>query len=181
MKKILVVLAEGFEEIEALGSMDILRRAGFEVTGAGLTMREITGAHGIKIYTDTVLHDVLTQDFDMLLLPGGGEGTRNLALSTDVLRLIKSYAGKDKYIAAICAAPTILAKAGILKNVHVTSYPDTEKAFDPQYYKTDPVVTSGKIITSRGPGTVFGFALEIVKILAGEDEAAKLKTALVCQ
>ncbi len=179
MKSALIILADGFEEIEAVTVIDLLRRADIDVNVAGLTGKYVTGAHKIAVMADAELRPAMTREYDMLILPGGGPGTAALAASHEVLELVRRYDGKKAYIAAICAAPTVLAKAGIMDGHTVTSYPGTENAFDGEFYKTEPVVVSGHIITSRGPGTAADFSLELVKILAGEERAASLKEEIV--
>ncbi|MDR0454756.1 MAG: DJ-1/PfpI family protein [Deferribacteraceae bacterium] len=174
MKKVLIIMADGFEEIEAVTVIDLLRRADIDVIIAGLNGKSVTGAHNIVVAADIELKSVLKAEYDMLILPGGGPGTAALAASSDVLELIRRYDSKKTYIAAICAAPTALAKAGIMDGRAVTSYPGTENAFDSKLYKTEAVVISGHIITSRAPGTAADFALTLVKILAGENRAETL-------
>jgi 4-methyl-5(b-hydroxyethyl)-thiazole monophosphate biosynthesis len=181
MKNVLLLLADGFEEIEAITPIDILRRAGVNVTVAALKGKEVVGAHSIVVSADIDLKSVINNNFDMVILPGGGGGTANLAASEDVLNLLARYEKEGRYIAAICAAPTVLAKAGVAKETPLTSYPSVESTFDPKFYSTDKVVSSGKFITSRSPGTTMDFSIELVRILAGEEMAKKLKSDLVME
>ena len=181
MKKVLMILANGFEEIEVAAPVDILRRAGADVTLAALTGEEVSGARGICYKADSSLDEVYDKDFDMLILPGGGRGTANLAASERVLTLIHRYKNENRRIAAICAAPTVLAKAGVTKGITLTSFPGTEDAFEPEYYVTEKVVTDGLFTTSRGPGTAIDFALELVELLYGTIKKEEIKEQLVYQ
>ena len=175
MKNALIILADGFEEVEAVTVIDLLRRAGVVVNVAGLSGKNVTGLHNIVVVADMDLKSVLERDYNMLILPGGGPGTAALAASAETLELVRRYDKNGAYIAAICAAPTVLAKAGILDGREVTSYPGTENAFDGKFYKTDAVVVSGHIITSRAPGTAITFALTLAEILTGKESADLLR------
>ena len=177
--KVLMILADGFEEIEVAAPLDILRRAGAYVTLAALTGTEATGAHGICYKADCSLADVYDKDFDLLILPGGGGGTAKLAASEKVLTLIRRYKNENRRIAAICAAPTVLAKAEVINCVNLTSYPGTEDAFDAKYYSTEKVVTDGLFTTSRGPGTAIDFALELVELLYGMAKKEEVREQIV--
>lgn len=177
MKKVLIPLAEGFEEIEALTTADVLRRAGFEVVLAGLPGTIVKGRSGIKVIADTKIEDVKHKDFDCLVLPGGDPGYVNLERSKKVFDIINDFNDKEKTIAAICASPRILGKMGILDERRATIYPGMER--DIPRPRSGKVVVDGHIITSEGPGTAFDFALEIVKTLSGKGEANKLKRDLV--
>ena len=176
-KKALIILAEGFEEVEAITPIDLLRRAPIEVTVAGLTS-QVKGARGVLVTTDKTV-DSVTADFDCLILPGGGLGAENLHRSARVNALIKEMDSKGKLIAAICASPgVVLAPTGILKNKSVTGYPGMLENFDAstQYLEQD-VVADGRLITSRGPATAFAFALAIIEHLAGKETAEKISKA----
>lgn len=175
MKKAVIILADGFEEIEAVTPIDILRRCEVKVTVAGLTTPIVKGSRDISIQTDCLIGEI-PDDFDMLILPGGARGAKNLASSTILVDLIISQNNKKKYIAAICAAPAlVLNPTGILSNKKATGHPDHEKDFNPDVtYLTDNVVIDGKIITSRGAGTAFDFALTLGEILAGKEVAEKV-------
>jgi protein deglycase len=180
-KKALVVLAEGFEEIEAVTPIDILRRAGLEVIVAGLTGRLVKGSRAIIVQADKILDDVINDDFDALILPGGSMGAKHLAESDKVTSLIRNVMLKGKIIAAICAAPAlVLYPKGILKGRSVTGFPGIglESAKDVKY-KTDRVVIDGNIITSRGAGTSMEFALAILEILTDAKTAKKVKEAVL--
>lgn len=174
-KRALIILAEGFEEIEATAPIDILRRAQVEVIVAGLNNKEICGAHGIKINADILLEE-FRQDADALILPGGSPGAENLSKSKKVSELIKAMFKGNKIIAAICASPAlVLEPTGILKNKKATCYPGMEKLFsqDVQFCQ-EAVVRDGNIITSRGPATALPFALAIVEALVDKTTADAL-------
>ncbi|MEE9323825.1 MAG: DJ-1 family glyoxalase III [Candidatus Aenigmarchaeota archaeon] len=179
MKKVLIPLAEGFEEIEALATADVLRRAGLEVVLAGLPGTIVKGRSGIKIVADAKIEDVNPKDFDCLLLPGGNPGYVNLGRSKKVFDIINDFNDQEKLIAAICAAPSILGKMGILDNRRATIYPGMEREIPRP--RSAKVVVDDHIITSQGPGTAFDFALEIIKKLLGNDQANEVKKKLVYQ
>lgn len=179
-KKAIVVAAEGFEEIEAISLIDILRRAGIEVTVAGLGNTKVRGAHGLTIITDKELKDA-GSDFDACVFPGGMPGATNLAASERVKGLIQKMNSESKVIAAICASPAIvLAPTGILKNKSATCYPGMQGDFGKDInFKEDVVVADGNVITSRGPATAVSFSLALVEKLLGSETADKLKKALL--
>ncbi len=175
--KVLVPLAEGFEEIEAASIIDVLRRAGIEVTTAGLPGNIITGGHNIRIHADIRLIDTDIEKFDGIVLPGGSPGYENLMRSETVLRTVDNFAKSGKLVGAICGAPLVLAKLGLLKERKATIFPGLEKELGRP--RDDAVVVDGNIITSKGPGTAIVFALKLVEQLAGKDKALKLKQQLV--
>lgn len=175
--KIFVPLAEGFEEIEALTIVDVLRRAGIAVDIVGVPSLMVTGSHGVKISADKKLSEIRIEEYDGIVLPGGYPGYVNLSRSTVLLETIKKFDEKRKLIAAICAAPSILAKAGILEKRKATIYPGMESELP--YPRSERVVVDGNVITSQGPGTAMEFALKIVEVLQGLDKALKLKRDLV--
>ena len=181
-KKILVVLADGFEEIEAVTPIDVFRRAGLEVTVAGLGKTLVEGAHGIKIQADTAL-DKYKDTPDAVVLPGGMPGAKNLAESKDVALLLERAQKSGKIIGAICAAPgLVLARHGILDGKKATSYPGFEKNFGPKTsFSAARVVTDGNVTTSRGPGTALEFALELVTRLTGQGQADKLSQDMLAR
>jgi 4-methyl-5(b-hydroxyethyl)-thiazole monophosphate biosynthesis len=178
-KKAIVILATGFEEIEAVSVMDILRRAGIEVSIAGLDDIKICGSHGITILADKKLDDLTTIDFDACILPGGMPGAMHLSNSKKVTELIKRMHSKAKLIAAICAAPSVvLAPLGILDNKAATCYPGDQADFNPTTkYKDEAVVADGNVITSQGPATAIEFAFKIVEKLIGKETEKKLRKA----
>ncbi|MFC1666448.1 DJ-1 family glyoxalase III [Candidatus Omnitrophota bacterium] len=177
-KRAIVVIAEGFEEIEAITLIDILRRAEIDVVVAGLDNVKICGAHGVNITTDKKLDDA-GNDFDACIFPGGMPGATNLADSEKVKALIKKINSDGKVIAAICASPAIvLAPTGILKNKYATCYPGMHENFGKDVkFKEDAVVVDANIITSRGPGTALSFSLAIVEKLLGTEVKDKIKKA----
>lgn len=172
MKRVLVVLADGFEEVEAITPIDILRRAGLKVIVAGLGRTSIKGAHGIKVTADIDLGDLDALP-DAVVFPGGMPGAENLAASNDIKELVAAMDAKKGIIAAICASPAlVLAPSGILEGKKATCYPGMEKNFSVGITAVkDPVVQDGNIITSRGVGTAIPFALKIVESLSGKDTA----------
>jgi 4-methyl-5(b-hydroxyethyl)-thiazole monophosphate biosynthesis len=178
MPHAITILADGFEEIEAVTVIDLLRRAGVEVTVLGLETLEVRGAHDLWIRVDMEFCD-FRGDFDAVVLPGGMPGTTHLAASGELLDLIKTAHASGKLCAAICAAPTVLAKAGILGGKKATCYPGCEdRMADAKIVKKDVVVVDGNIITGRAAGTAVPFALELIKALAGEDTAKKTGAAI---
>lgn len=167
--RVLVPLAEGFEEIEAVTVIDLLRRAGIEVVTAGLGAGPVTGSHAITIQPDTDLDSVLDEPFDMIVLPGGMPGTTHLLGDARLLALLRLQADAGRQLAAICAAPSVLAKAGLLAGKRATSYPGflTADNAPGTQVLADAVVRDGKVVTSRGPGTAMDFALALVERLLG--------------
>ncbi len=180
MAKILVPLAEGFEEIEAISIIDVLKRAGIEVTVAGLDSKEVTGAYAkIPVIADTLLKDVNIDEYDMMVLPGGLPGAEYLAKSDLVKELLRKMDEKNKMVGAICAAPWALNEAGVLKEKY-TCYPSFEANIKEEgYTSSQKVVTDQNVMTSRGPATAICFALEIVKKFAGEETYNNLKAGLL--
>ena len=171
-KKALVVLAEGFEEVEAITPIDILRRAGIDVIVAGLESHVVTGSHGVVVKADVTLEEIKSFP-DAVILPGGMPGSENLAKSAKVKDIILTMHSKEKLIAAICASPAlVLVPTGILDGKNATCYPGMEENFTPEItFLEDNVIQDGNIITSRGVGTALDFALKIVEYLAGKDTA----------
>lgn len=179
--KVLVPLAKGFEEIEAVSIIDILRRAEIEVLVASLNKKVLVqGANGISVQTDFQVKDVSANELDMIVLPGGWNGTYALADDVNVQRLLKEMDSKGKNIAAICAAPYALNKAGVLKSKY-TCYPSVEDEIKKDGYQGDAnmVVEDENIMTSRGPATAICFALSIVKKLQGEEVYKSIKSGVL--
>ena len=179
MHKVLVLLAQGCEEIEAVTIIDILRRAGIEVTSAGLDDLPVLGSHGVMLLADTTLDLAQHQEFDMIVLPGGQPGTDNLKADKRLTALLRQMAQQGKYVAAICAAPSVLAAAGLLDGRKATCYPTCLDGFPQVHLQTAAVVEDGKLITSRGPGTAMDFALALVERLAGHAKQQGVEAALV--
>lgn len=163
MKKVAVLLAEGFEEIEALTVVDVLRRANIQCDMVSINKKDVIGAHNIKVSADILIDEV--KDIDMVVLPGGMPGATNLRDNKKVIRLIQELIKDNKKVGAICAAPIVLAKAGVIEGEDITSYPGFEEELKGANYKEDAVVVSNNIITSRGPATALEFAYTIVKEL----------------
>lgn len=178
MVRALVPLVDGFEEIEATTTIDVLRRAGFTVVTAGIPNTMVRGARDIQLTTDEKMDTVNLGDFDMLVLVGGDPGYKNLQRSQAVLKAIHHFDDNKKLIAAICAAPAVLAQAGVLENVRATIHPGMER--DLPKPRNGRVVEDQHFITSQGPGTAMEFALKIVEKFSGRDAAGKLKTKLCC-
>jgi 4-methyl-5(b-hydroxyethyl)-thiazole monophosphate biosynthesis len=172
--RVLVPLAEGFEEIEAITVVDLLRRAGIEVRTASLAGTRVTGSHGIVVEADVTLDAAAATDFDMVVLPGGMPGALHLKQDERVIALVRRYARADRYVAAICAAPGVLAHAGLLDGREATSFPgflDADSAAGLRL-RHESVVVDGRLVTSRGPGTAIDFSLALIELLAGAEAAA---------
>lgn len=168
MKTALLLLADGFEEIEAVTIIDVLRRGGVAVTTASLAGRHVRGAHDIAIESDTLLDSVSVENFDALVLPGG-PASKTLREEPRVLATIAKAAAADKLVAAVCAAPTALEAAGVLKGKRATSYPGNP--LPSAEFVEERVVEDGNIVTSRGPATSMAFALKLVERLSGAEMA----------
>lgn len=176
-------LAEGFEEIEALCPVDLLRRVGVEVKSVGVTGMEVTGSHGITVKADISANEALSQlestELEMVILPGGMPGSTNLDASPVVESFIDAAEKKDAYIAAICAAPMILGKRGLLKDKDATCYPGFEEYLEGAKVYDAAVVVDGRYITSNGMGSALDFALQLVELLKGQAESEKLADAVM--
>ncbi len=181
MPKVLVPLAQGCEEIEAITIVDVLRRADLDVVTAGLTKDCVKGAHGVCICPDMGLDQALEGNFDMVVLPGGLPGTDNLEADPRITGILKDMAGAGKFIGAICAAPRVLANAGLLDGKRATGYPGCiDGGKYPALTCTGAAVErDGKVITSRGPGTAMDFALAIVETLLGKEQRDTVEAGLV--
>lgn len=185
MASVLIPLAEGFEEIEAVSLIDIMRRGGIEVRSVYLDGEFesdlVTGANGITVQADTSIKNIIPDDFDMIVLPGGWGGTNHLAENDRVQKLLKEFKTREKYIGAMCAAPYALHVAGVLSN-HYTCYPSVEEKIRLEGY-TDKqnVVIDGKVMTSRGPGTAICFGLAIVRILVGEESYEAVRSGTLSE
>jgi 4-methyl-5(b-hydroxyethyl)-thiazole monophosphate biosynthesis len=171
--KALVFLASGFEEIETVTIVDILRRAGVDVTVAGLTPNVTEGKHEIKIVPDKSIDEVAVEDFDAIICPGGNPGYKNLRNDQRVIDIVKKAFDSDKLVAAICAGPTVLSDAGVLEGKACTIYPGMEDELRKGggKPKQDMIVVDGNIITSRGPATALPFALKLAEKLVGKQVA----------
>ena len=180
MASVLVPLAQGCEELEAVTVVDLLRRAGINVVTAGLDAQPVTASRGMTLLPDMTLDMALQQRFDMVVLPGGLPGADHLGDDPRVIRLLQEMAASESYIAAICAAPRVLARAGLLDGKRATSYPgalDIEAVPGIEYLET-AVVTDGRVITSRGPGTAMDFALVLIETLLGKTTRDEVEAGL---
>jgi len=172
MPRAIIILADGFEEIEAIAPIDLLRRAGIEVLTAGLGKSQITAAHGLKVVCDEIFDVKKHGAFDALILPGGMPGTNNLMENGDVIQAVKDYFAQGRLCCAICAAPKVFAKAGILKNRKFTCFPSVEKEIPQAQYCDDVAVRDENIITGKAAGTSIDFACVIIESLLDEEDAA---------
>jgi protein deglycase len=179
--RVLVPLAQGCEELEAVTITDLLVRAGFEVITAGLDDQPVVASRGLRIMPQTQIDKVLTQTFDLIVLPGGLPGANHLRDDARLQLMLKNHAADNKYIGAICAAPKVLAKAGLLEGKTATSYPGVLAALNltNTIVKETALEIDGKIVTSRGPGTAMDFALTLIELLAGADKRQAVTAQLV--
>ncbi|MDN5342824.1 MULTISPECIES: DJ-1 family glyoxalase III [Oceanotoga] len=178
MKKLIVFLADGFEEIEALTIVDVLRRAGVETDICSIKNKEVIGAHNIKIIADKTLDEINENDYSSLYLPGGMPGAENLKNNEKLINIIKKFDKENKKIFAICAAPIVLSKANVLKK-EATSYPSFKEQIKIENYSEKPFVIDENIGTSRGPATALEFSFQILKELGFSKEAEELKISML--
>jgi 4-methyl-5(b-hydroxyethyl)-thiazole monophosphate biosynthesis len=186
MKKVLIPLAPGFEEIEALAVVDILRRAGIQVTIAGTVEGPVEGRNGIKVIPDTTMdkvneHGPEAQGFDMVVLPGGAKGTENLKKDPRIKKVVEALFNEGKFTTAICAAPTVLSAIGVTKGRTVTSHPAVREELKAERVLDDRVVVDGNIVTSQGPGTAIEFAFKLVELLLGEEKAREVNKGVLAR
>ncbi len=179
---IYVFLADGFEEIEAIAPVDILRRAGAEVKTVGVNSSHITATHGVEFVTDITADEVeLNEKLEMVVLPGGMPGANNLENSEVVQSAIDYCAKYEKFLGAICAAPKILGHKGLLKGKKATCFPGFESELYGADLKADTVVADGKFITAKGAGAAIDFGLKLVEALYGKNTSEKLRTSMQCK
>ncbi|MCH7612040.1 MAG: DJ-1/PfpI family protein [Candidatus Marinimicrobia bacterium] len=178
-KRVLVPLAEGFEEIEAVTIIDVLRRAGAEVTTVGLGKRNVTGSHGISIIADSVIEDEVNKGWDMIALPGGVPGAPNLSENAFVLKAIQQTVEKGNIIAAVCAAPIVLEKAGVISGKNVTSHPSSAQKIISADYQGTRVAVDGNIITGQACGSAMEFAFELVAALFGSKKVEEINKSIL--
>jgi 4-methyl-5(b-hydroxyethyl)-thiazole monophosphate biosynthesis len=181
MARVLVPLADGCEELEAVTIIDLLRRAAIEVVVAGLKPGIVTGSRGVLLVTDTTLDIALRDEYDMVVLPGGLAGAERLKNDARVISLLQRMAESGRYTAAICAAPIALVEAGVLAGKTATAYPGVleKMALDQITHSTEAVVCDGHVITSRGPGTAMTFALTLIELLVDLPTRQQVEAALV--
>jgi 4-methyl-5(b-hydroxyethyl)-thiazole monophosphate biosynthesis len=169
-KRILVLLAPGFEELEAVAVIDILRRAGLDVVSAGTISGPIISARNVAILPDKLLDEVTEEAFDLIVLPGGLDGTENLAKDQRVIKMLQKQLGSGRAIGAICAAPTVLDRYDLAQGKTITCHPTCRDAIQKARFSEDRVVRDGLLVTSQGPGTAIEFALNLVELLMGKDK-----------
>ncbi len=186
MKRVVVPIAPGFEEIETITIVDILRRAGVAVSLAsvekGAPPAALEGRTGIKVMADRALSEVQASDFDMIVLPGGLKGAQTLQNDRHVARLLRDLQQADPsrfYIGAICAAPIVLASNNMIAGRRLTSHPSVKDQLDGAIYDEGRVVIDGNLVTSRGPGTAMEFALTLVQLLEGQEKMQEIKQAVL--
>lgn len=176
-----VFLADGFEEVEALTPIDLLRRVGVEVVTAGVGKREIVGTHNVTVKTDILSSEVVAENAEMIVLPGGWPGTPNLQADVNVQKAIDAMVNNDRYIGAICAAPMILGEKGLLKGKNATCFTGFEDKLIGANCNGKPVCVDGKIITARSAGVALDFAFELVRTLKDDETVISLKEKLLCK
>jgi len=180
MANVLVPLAEGCEELEAVTIIDILRRARIDVIVAGLEPGPVTASRGVVLQPDTTLDEALKHEYDMVVLPGGGPGSDRLDADSRIRDLLIKMANSEKFTAAICAAPKVLVSAGILEGKQATCYPGVLQTSQlPGLDVEQAVVQDGKVVTSRGPGTAMDFSLTLVEALVGRARRDEVEAGLV--
>lgn len=180
MNRLAVFFAQGYEEIEALTVIDICRRGGLEADMVSVTEdMEVAGSHGILVRMDKRIEELDFEKYDMLVLPGGMPGTKNLEAHEGLMARVDEFYQKGKYIGAICAAPSIFGHRGILKGRRACSYPSFEGHLEGAEVTAGPVEISGNVITSRGMGTAIDFGLAIVGVFCGAEKAGELAKGIV--
>lgn len=182
-KTVLIPLAPGFEEIETITVVDVLRRAGARVTLAGTEDGSVPvkGSRGVLVVPDASLNAQQPDDFDLIVLPGGQPGTNNLLENETLINTLQAMEKKKKHIAAICAAPLVLQKAGLIQGQNITSHPSVQAQLEEGHYSDERVVVDGNIITSRSPGTAMEFALKLVEILFGAEMVDKVNAGMLAR
>ncbi len=179
MTKVLIPLAQGCEELEAVTVIDILRRAGIQVITAGLEAGPVRASRGTVLVPDTTLDEALRNVFDMIVLPGGMPGSEHLKNDSRVISALQEQAAAGKYTAAICAAPMALHAAGLLEGKRATSFPGViDDLPGTHHYSDERVVVDGRVVTSKGPGTAMDFALTLVELLAGKTKRDAVESEL---
>lgn len=180
MARVLIPLAQGCEELEAVTIIDLLRRAGIDVVTAGLDDQPVKASRGVMLLPDTTLDEALAQDYDLVALPGGLPGADYLNEDPRIQTLLKTMASENKITAAICAAPKVLASAGLLEGKRATSFPGVLEKLNLSNttLESSPVIQDGNVITSRGPGTAMDFALTLIENLSGKATRQEVEAGL---
>jgi len=181
MKRVLVPLANGFEEIEAVTIIDILRRAGAEVITVGLTKRNVTGSHDLKIVADTVLDEILQDSWDLVVLPGGVPGTPNLMEDERIITLLKAHHGGQGLTGAICAAPAVLEKAELTRGQKITSHPAWADRITVAHHTGSRIEEDGILITGQAAGSAMEFAFKLVEKLYGSEKVAEVNGGVLAR
>jgi len=177
-KRVLVPLAQGCEELEAVTIIDLLRRAGIEVVVAGLTDGPVTASRRVRLLPDMALDEALKLDYDMIALPGGLPGSDHLADDKRITAMLRQMNESGQFIGAVCAAPKVLARSGVLKGKMATAYPGVLQAEEHESITGDAVTRDGRVITSRSAGTVMDFALELIEALSGQEMRQSVEESL---
>lgn len=177
--KVAVFFGTGYEEVEALSVVDVLRRGKVDVTMVGVSGQAVTSSHGISINMDQTVEEIQFEDFGMLVLPGGVPGIHSLAACEQLMKALDQFKAENKWIAAICAAPSILGEAGLLKGEKATCYPGFEDKLLGCEHQEDGVVVSNHLITGKGAGYGFEFALKLLEIIKGKECAEQVKKGML--
>lgn len=180
MAKVYEFLANGFEEVEGLTPIDVLRRGGVEVVTVSVSNDyTVSGAHGVEFIADALFEETDLSDADVLLLPGGMPGTLNLDNHKGVREALLNHAGEGKRIGAICAAPMVLGRLGLLRGLKATCYPGFEKYLDGADYTNELVTVDGMFITGKGPGASMPYSLTLLSLLCGDDKAREVAEGMI--
>lgn len=177
--KVAVYFATGYEEIEALAVVDVLRRGKIEVSMVGVASKTVVSARGISINMDTTLEELNHDEIDMMVLPGGVPGIINLEASEKLMNELKSFKEKGKWLAAICAAPSILGTQGLLVGERATCYPNYESKLIGCEHVDESVMVSGNIVTGKGAGVAIDFALKLLEVLASKEVAEEVRKSMI--
>lgn len=182
MINVLLFLAEGFEEVEALTVVDVLRRANVKCDTCSISDSNcVTGSHGIQVKSDTTIRKADTKEYGAVVLPGGMPGAENLKDNSKVIHIVSDFYRRGKIVAAICAAPIVLEKAQVIKGNRVTSYPDVKDDLKDCNYEEELFVEDKNLITSRGPATAIYFALKLVERIVDKEKAEGLKNGMMLE
>ncbi|MBM7556629.1 DJ-1 family glyoxalase III [Halanaerobacter jeridensis] len=179
MGQIVIPLADGFEETEAITNIDVLRRAGLNVVTVSLGSLTVHGDHGIDVQADQNISDLDLDQVEGIVLPGGMPGAKHLKEDKRVVELVEKLDEEDGLVAAICAAPMVLEEAGVIEDRPATSYPGFDEQMPSCRYQQDRVVVDDNLVTGRGPGVALEFAIKIVELIVGQDKAEELKAAMI--